>query len=96
MLSLQLLGEIVVKLKIIHENCSLEKAKDKTLPYSAYLITYESGSGIQHDIAVSNKQVDIFDHYWDKYHSVISMKQTEGQVNPKQWNDPKEKKTKKK
>ena len=42
------------------KNCSLEKAKDKTLPYSAYLITYESGSGIQHDIAVSNKQVDIF------------------------------------
>lgn len=76
------------KLKIIHENCTLEQAKDKSLPYTAYLVTYESGSGIQHDIAISNKQVDIFDYYWDKYHSVISMKQTEGQVSPMMWKDP--------
>ena len=80
------------KLKILHENCKKELAQDKTLPYTAYLITYESGSGIQHDIALSTKQADIFDHYWDKYHSVLAMKQTEGNVNPKLWKDPTEKK----
>ena len=35
------------------------------------------------------KGVDIFDYYWDKYRSVIGMKQTNGKVNPKLWNDPK-------
>lgn len=81
-----------MKIKIIHENCDPELAKDTSLPYTAYLVQYESGSGVQWDIAVSSKKVDIFDHYWDKYHSVINMTQTDGKINPKLWQDPRAKK----
>ena len=86
------MGESFLKIKIIHENCDASLAKDTSLPYTAYLIEYETGGGVQYDIAVSSKKVDIFDHYWDKYRSVLSMKQTDGKVNPKLWNDPNKKK----
>ena len=81
-----------MKIKIIHENCDADLAKDTSLPYTAYMVQYESGTGIQYDIAVAPKRVDIFDYYWDKYKSVISMTQTDGKINPKLWNDPKGKK----
>ncbi len=29
-----------MSIKIVHENCDPEKAEDKTLPYTAYLVTY--------------------------------------------------------
>ena len=86
------MGQSVLKIKIIHEQCDPDLAKDTSLPYTAYLIGYESGTGIQYDIAVASKKVDIFDHYWDKYRSVVSMKQTDGKINPKLWNDPRKKK----
>ena len=81
-----------MKIKIIHENCDASLAKDTSLPYTAYLIEYETGGSVQYDIAVSSKKVDIFDHYWDKYRGVLSMKQTDGKTNPKLWNDPSKKK----
>jgi len=40
---------------------------------------------VKYDIAISSKRVEIFDHYWDRYRSVISMTQTEGRTNPKLW-----------
>lgn len=83
-----------MKINIIHEQCDPDLAKDTSLPYTAYLIEYKSGEGTCYDIAVSSKKVDIFDYYWDKYSSVVSMTQTDGKINPKMWNDPKKVKKK--
>jgi len=76
---------------LLHENCDPELAKDTSLPCTAYIVEYETGGGVQYDIAISAKQSEIFDHYWDKYHSLIGMKQTEGRANPKLWQDPNKK-----
>lgn len=76
---------------IIHQNCDPELAQDRSLPHTAYLIEFNDGIGIVYDIAIASKRVDIFDHYWDKYRNIISMKQTEGRCNPKLWQDPNKK-----
>jgi hypothetical protein len=35
---------------------------------------------------MTEKRVDIFDHYWDKYREGLKkIKQTEGRRNPKLW-----------
>jgi hypothetical protein len=86
------MGESFLKIKIVHENCDASLAKDTSLPYTAYIIQYPNEGSVQYDIAISSKQVDIFDYYWDKYGSVLSMKQTDGKINPKMWNDPNKKK----
>ena len=42
------------------------------------------------------KQSEIFDHYYDKYGKGLKkITQTAGKINPKIWQDPKEKKAKK-
>ena len=74
-----------MKINIVYEDCDPTAAEDRSLPHTAYLIAYEDDGIVKYDIAISSKKVDIFDHYWDKYRSVISMKQTEGRVNPKLW-----------
>lgn len=74
-----------MKIKIVYEDCDPTAAEDRSLPHTAYLITYRDGGKIKHDIAISSKRVEIFDHYWDRYRNVISMTQTEGRVNPKLW-----------
>ena len=81
-------------MNIVFTNCNPELAQDRSLPYTAYLIEYDSGNGIQYDIAISGKKTEIFDYYWDRYRSVISLTQTEGRVNPKLWQDPNKKKSK--
>ena len=78
-----------MKIKILKEDCDVTAAEDRTLPCTAFLIGYENGGQMSYDIAVASKQVDIFDHYWDKYGNVKSMAQTEGRVNPKLWSPPK-------
>ena len=96
------------KLKIIHENCDPELAKDKRLPYTAYLVEYVKEEKTCYDIAIGNNTVEMFDHYYDKYKKgLIGWKQSEGQVPPKLWTEkmlkdikkpeqPKKKPTKKK
>jgi hypothetical protein len=74
-----------VKIRIVHEDCDPTAAQDRSLPHTAYLVAYEDDGIVKYDIAISSKKVEIFDHYWDKYRSVVSMKQTEGRVNPKLW-----------
>lgn len=81
-------------MNIVHTNCDPDLAKDTTLPYTAYLVGYDNGGGVVYDIVISSKKSEIFDYYWDRYRNVISMKQTEGRVNPKLWQDPKKKKSK--
>ena len=84
---------------IISEKCDPKAADDKQLPNNAYLIQYEVEGKVVHDIAMSQKAVDIFDHYYDKYKKGFKwLKQAGGQLRPNLWNNnqpPKRKKRKK-
>ena len=79
--------------KIILRDCDPTLAQDRSLPYTAFLVEYLQDGMTKFDIAAGAKQVDIFDDYWDKYrHDFVTMTQTEGRMNPKLWQDPKQKK----
>ncbi len=84
-------------MKIIHKDCDPSVAEDRTLPYSTYLVTYKLDGMIHHDLVMTDKKVDIFDYYWDRYRDdLISFKQSEGRTNPKLWDPPKKQEKKKK
>ena len=71
---------------VIAEKCDPKAAEDKTLPYTAYLIQYEHEGKVQHDIAMGVGQVELFDHYYDKYKKGFQwMKQAEGRIAPALW-----------
>jgi hypothetical protein len=84
-------------LRILYEDCDPDKALDKSLPYTAYLIEYKKDGESHYDVALGKKQVEIFDHYWDKYRdNFVTMKQSEGRINPKLWgNEPPKTKSRK-
>ena len=88
-------------MKIIHEKCDPKLAEDKKLPYTAYLIQYELEGKLEHDIAMGDSQVELFDNYYDKYKKGLKwLKQAEGRQKPNMWNQavapaPKRKKRKK-
>jgi hypothetical protein len=81
-------------MRILHQNCDPEVANDKSLPYNAYLVTYEIDGAIAYDLVIPEKQMEIFDYYWDRYREGLKgWKQSEGRVNPKLWGiKPKEEK----
>ena len=85
-------------MKIINENCERELANDRTLPYNAYLVTYEVDAVMAYDLVISDNKSDIFDYYWDKYREGLKgWKQSEGRVNPRMWgNKPIEEKKRRK
>jgi hypothetical protein len=84
-------------MKIIHKDCDPSVADDRSLPYSTYLVTYKLDGMIHHDLVMTDKKVDIFDYYWDRYREdLISFKQSEGRSNPKLWDPPKKQEKKKK
>ena len=71
-------------MKIIAEGCDKAAAANKQLPYTAYLVEYKKDDKITYDIAIANKAVDLFDHYYDKYKkNFIGFKQAGGLANPK-------------
>ena len=73
-------------MKTLFEDCDPDKAQDKSLPYSAYLVEYRKEGKSCYDIATAGRQVDIFDYYYDKYGTeFVTMKQSEGRANPKTW-----------
>jgi hypothetical protein len=84
-------------MKILHQNCDPSVADDRSLPYNAYLVTYEIDGAITYDLVIPDKQMEIFDYYWDKYREGLKgWKQSEGRINPKLWGyQPKESKKKK-
>ena len=83
-------------MKIINENCERELANDRTLPYNAYLVTYEVDAVMAYDLVISDKNMDIFDYYWDKYREGLKgWKQSEGRVNPRLWGNKQPEKKKK-
>lgn len=81
-------------IKIIHKDCDVSLSKDKSLPLDSYLVSYLNEDVKMYDI-VQGTQVDIFDYYYDKYRNVISMKWTDGRVNPKLYNSQPKSKNKK-
>jgi hypothetical protein len=78
------------KINIIHRDCDKSVSKDKSLPLDSYIVSY-SDDGIEKYDIVQGTQVSIFDHYYDEYRNVISMKWTDGRVNPKSYNQPQKK-----
>ena len=85
-------------MNIIHEKCDPKLADDRKLPYTAYLVQYEVEGKETYDIAMGSGQVEIFDHYYDKYKKGLKwLKQTQGTTRPNLWNQqaPKRKKRKK-
>lgn len=87
-----------MKFKIIHQDCDPDLANNKELPTNSFLVEYVLGKSIHYDIVMSNKTVDIFDHYYDTYREdFITFNQTEGRINPKLWGyTPKDSKKEKK
>lgn len=78
------------KIKILYEDCDPAVVDDKSLPCTAYFVTYIKDGRECYDLVMSGKKVDIFDVYWDKYrHDLISFKQSSGTTNPKLYNPPK-------
>jgi hypothetical protein len=84
-------------MRILHQNCDPEVANDRSLPYNAYLVTYEIDGALAYDLVIPDKQVEIFDYYWDRYREGLKgWKQSEGRVNPKLWGSQKKEPKKKK
>ena len=76
----------MIPMKIIHENCDLEKVNNIQLPNNAYVVTYIKDGTPTYDISSAQKQVEIFDKYYDKYKKdLISIVQSRGTANPKLW-----------
>ena len=73
--------------KVLHEKCDKKLADNPKLPYNAYLIEYKEGEEHFFDIAIGDKAVDIFDHYYDKSSKFVNMIQAGGLVNHKNWVD---------
>lgn len=78
------------KINIIHRDCDKSVSKDKSLPLDSYLVSYSDNGVEKYDI-VQGTQVSIFDYYYDEYRNVISMKWTDGRVNPKSYNQQQKK-----
>ena len=91
------MGWTFMSVTVIAEKCDPKAAEDKTLPYTAYLIQYEHEGKVQHDIAMGQKAVDIFDHYYDKYKKGFKwLRQSGGTQKPNLWNNQPPKRKKKK
>ena len=78
-------------IQIIAEKCDPKAANNKKLPYTAYLVEYMVDGKKTYDIAIAQRAVDLFDHYYDKYKkNFVKFTQTEGIANPTLWNNKKQ------
>ena len=71
--------------EILLEKTTWDKSNDKSLPTDAFNITYEVDGKICLDVTRSNKQVNIFDFYYDKYGNVKKIDYGHGTISPSQW-----------
>ena len=75
-------------MKIIHEKCDPKLADNRKLPYTAYLVEYEDDGKVFYDITISQKAVEMFDYYYDKYKTGLKgWKQTAGIISPRLWDE---------
>ena len=56
-----------MSINVLKQDCKIEESKDKTLPYTAYLVTYKVDGENKYDLATANKEADLFDYYYDLY-----------------------------
>ncbi len=71
--------------EILLEKTTLEKSKDRSFPTDAFNVSYLINGEMHLDVARSNKKVNIFDFYYDKYGNVQNIDYGHGTVNPSQW-----------
>jgi hypothetical protein len=73
--------------EILKERCTVQDAKDSSLPLDSYLITYIIENKVFYDITRSGKRANIFDMYYDKFgkDSIQDIRWTDGKINPKLW-----------
>jgi hypothetical protein len=73
-------------IRIIQSDCDPSISEDKSLPTNAFLVEYLQDGCTHFDIVTCQKQVEIFDEYWDKYKKdLINITQSQGRINPKLW-----------
>tara|TARA_B100000575_G_scaffold291232_1_gene296629 strand:- start:6723 stop:6995 length:273 start_codon:yes stop_codon:yes gene_type:complete len=78
-----------MSITVIKKDCKVEDAADTSLPYTAYLVEYKKDGESHYDLAMSAKQTDLFDHYYDAYKKdFVTFKQSEGRVSPNLWQNP--------
>ena len=65
------------------ENCNPQEDNNTKLPYTAYLVWYKVDEETRYDLAMGDKQVDVFDAYYDKYKNVKGIEWTQGIVHPR-------------
>ena len=71
--------------EILLEKTTWDKSNDKSFPTDAFNITYEVDGKICLDVTRSNKQVNIFDFYYDKYGNVKKIDYGHCTISPSQW-----------
>ncbi len=81
---------------VIHSDCSVEAANDKSLPVDSYLVTCDLDGVKWYDI-VKGLQVPIFDCYYDAFGQNVMQKMvwTKGTVSSRAWGVVNEDKKKK-
>ena len=75
----------VYSCEILLEKTTLQKSKDKKFPTDAFNVTYEVDGEERLDVTRSNKMVNIFDMYYDRYGGVKNIDYGHGTINPHQW-----------
>ena len=84
---------------IILEKTTQEKALDRKLPTDAFNVTYVVEGQSYLDVTRSEKMVNVFDMYYDRYGkgAVQKIDYGQGTVNPSQWGykEPQKKKRRK-
>ena len=71
---------------ILIENGTWEQVSTKDYPYDAMIITYVVDGETRYDLTRSQKEVRIFNMYWDKFREGLKgIKYGEGRHNPKTW-----------
>jgi hypothetical protein len=84
-------------MQLLKEKCDPGVATDRSLPTSAYLVTYKLEGKDTYDLVVAGRAVDIFDEYYDKYKKdFVTFRQASGTVNPSLWGYQSKSKPKKK
>jgi len=72
--------------EILVENGTWEQVCTKDAPNDARIVTYEVDGITCFDLTRSQKAVNVFDMYWDKFREGLKgIKYGEGRHNPKTW-----------
>ncbi len=74
--------------QIVLEKTTREKAEDRSLPTDAFNVVYVVDGKEHLDVTRSEKMVNVFDMYYDKYGagSVKSIEYGRGTIRPNLWN----------